>query len=89
MTLVGTLVNGAKCSRHADGSKHLQDLGADGQIDAQRPECNALARRAMVDGGTAAEVAAGVAILAAIAHMQLAPTVSATQQTGEQGLALA
>ena len=79
MALAGTLLNGVKRGLDAYRPQQAQHLGADALIDANGAERDAIARRTVIDGCTATDVPAGVAILAGVAHMQLAPAMAATQ----------
>lgn len=83
MALAGILLNGVKRGLDSYRPQQAQHLGADALIDANGAERYAVARCAVIDGCTAADVPAGVAILAGVAHMQLASAMSATKQTRE------
>ena len=89
MALTGTLLNGMKRGLDAYRHQQTQHFGADTLIDTNCVERHAFARCTVIDGSTAADVPAGVAILAGVAHMQFASTLSAAQQASEQRLTLA
>ena len=79
MALAGTLLNGVNRGLDAYRPQQTQHFGANTLINANGAERYAFARCTVIDGSTAADVPAGVAILAGVAHMQFASTVSAAQ----------
>src|SRR4029450_2693153 len=65
----------------------LQNFCGNSLVDPQRAKRDALLRRPEVEGRTLAVVATDVAVGAAVAHVQLAAAVRATQQPGQQCVA--